>query len=252
MPADLITNSQGGYRFLPGIDPYSCGVAAEADYEIVHVTLSRSQPWHAGLLSVREYLESNDRTPHALCGVELRCAQPHSLDGFLEFNQQYRVLLEEWDMLVDGLNPVARTNVSPVVNPPGETMLHGFSYTVPSDLPWSTFVIAGGGELRDGELKRELIVRVGETSPDAMRDKATRVVEIMCERLASLGDNNRLSTVDVYTQYPLRDIVSDMIIPAIPAVASRGVQWFLTRPPVEEIEFEMDMRGVRQEIFVDL
>ncbi len=252
MIAELTPHPLGGYRFLPGIEPYSCGVVAEPGYEIVHVTLASPRPWHAGLLAVREYLEEFGHERHALCGVELRCPMPHSFGGFGDFNQQYRALLEEWQVLVDGVNPVARTNVSPVVNPPRETMLYGFSYTVTSELTWSTFVIAGGGELREGGLQRESIVRVGETSADAMREKATRVVQIMCERLESLGDNDSLTTIDVYTQHPLRDIIADVIMPAIPAAARRGVNWFLTRPPVEEIEFEMDMRGVQREIIVDL
>ncbi len=252
MKAQLMTHPLGGYRFLPGIEPYSCGVVAEPGFEIVHVTLASPRPWHAGLLAVREYLEELGRERHALCGVELRCPQPHSFGGFGDFNQQYRALLEEWQVLVDGVNPVARTNVSPVVHPPRETVLYGFSYTVPSELQWSTFVIAGGGELGEGGLQRESIVRVGESSAAAMREKATRVIEIMCERLASLGDHDSLTTIDVYTQHPLRDVLVDVIIPAIPTAARLGVNWHLTRPPVEEIEFEMDMRGVQQDIVVDL
>ena len=31
--------SAGGYRFLPGIAPFSSGVVAAAGYQIVHVTL---------------------------------------------------------------------------------------------------------------------------------------------------------------------------------------------------------------------
>ncbi len=252
MSAELSLHPLGGYRFLPGIEPYSCGVVAEPGYEIVHATLSNPRPWHAGLLAVREYLEDAGRERQALCGVELRCPRPHSLNGFVEFNRDYRNLLDEWGIPVNRVNPVARTNVSPVVKPPRETELYGFSYTVPSKLPWSTFVIAGGGELRDGGLQRELIVRVGETSEDAMRDKATRVTEIMCERLQSLGDDHRLTAINVYTQHPVRDNLADVILPAIPAASRCGVHWFLTRPPVEEIEFEMDMRGVQQDIVVDL
>ena len=133
MTTALTQHPLGGYRFLPGISPYSCGVVAESGYEIVHVTLANARPWHAGLLAVREYLEEIGRERHALCGVELRCHQPHSFGGFSDFNQQYRSLLEEWEVLVDDVNPIARTNVSPVVNPPRETMLDGFSYTVPSE-----------------------------------------------------------------------------------------------------------------------
>ena len=133
MKSDLPANPRGGYRFLPGIEPYSCGVVAARGWEIVHVVLAHPLAWHDGLVSIRRYLEQIGRDRHALCGVELRCPEPFSIDGFIAFNQQYRSLLEDWDMLVDGANPVARTNVAPVEDPPSESVVYGFSYTEPSD-----------------------------------------------------------------------------------------------------------------------
>src|SRR5207244_12523200 len=52
------------------------------------------------------------------------------------------------DLLVDGQNPIARTNVAPVVGPPGEASLYGFGYTAPGGPPTPTFVVAGSGETR--------------------------------------------------------------------------------------------------------
>jgi len=69
------------------------------------------------------------------------------------------------------VNPVARTNVAPEVGPPGEAVLYAFSYTVPlenDNLP-PTFIIAGAGELREGNLSPDYIVRAGETGMDAVR-----------------------------------------------------------------------------------
>jgi len=247
----LIANSQGNYRFLPGISPYSSGVIANDGFEIVHATLERPVPWHAGLLGVRQYLADQDRGQHALCGVELRCPRPHTLQGFIEFNTQYRSLLTEWEMMVDGVNPVARTNVAPVVNPPSETVLFGFSYTRPSAATRPTFVVAGGGELLDGGLDRRLIVRSGETSEDAMLEKTRRVVEIMSGRLDGLGaTNDLLSTIDVYSSHPVQQGLAEVILPGLPAAAQLGVRWFYSRPPIEDIEFEMDMRGVVHDIVV--
>ena len=94
----LKRNQRGGYRYLPGIDPYSCGVAADTDHEIIHATLAQPLPWLAGLLEARRYLEGTGRDAHALCGVELRCPEPMSFDGFAVFNGEYRALLEEWDV----------------------------------------------------------------------------------------------------------------------------------------------------------
>jgi hypothetical protein len=42
------------------------------------------------------------------------------------------------------------------------------------------------------------------------------------------------------------------IIRGIPSAASVGLHWFYTRPPILDIEFEMDVRGVVREIVIDL
>jgi len=253
MTTPLTLNPKGGYRFLLGIEPYSSGVVAQPGFEIVHVTLAKSIGWHGGLVAARRFLEQLGLDQHALCAVELRCPEPHSIGGFVEFNQQYRALLEEWDTPVDGENPIARTNVAPVVDPPNETVLYGFSYCFPSHTPRSTFVVAGGGELPTRSLDRDRIVRVGETSADAMLAKAECVVGIMRYRLDRLGATDDLiSAIDVYTAHGLQQPLSEVVMPALPAASRLGVHWFYSRPPVGEIEFEMDMRGVSQELVIDL
>ena len=253
MTSLLKSNEAGGYRFVPGIAPYSSGVVAMQGFEIVHVALQTQLPWHDGLNAARRYVEAKKLTCRNLCAVELRCPQPYTLEGFIDFNNQYRRLLNAWEMLVDGLNPVARTNVAPVVDPPREAMLFAFSYTRPSDLSRRTFVVAGGGELPDGELTERRIVRVGETSPEALIEKAECVAEIMNSRMQGLGGSRELLTVlDVYTAHPLRPRLESVLVSRLPAIASRGVHWFYSRPPIVDIEFEMDMRGVVCEEVVDL
>jgi len=253
MSSQITLNPTGGYRFLPGIAPYSSGVIAEPGFEIVHVTLLRPLQWLAGLTAVRQYLEQAGRPQQSLCGVELRCPRPHSMTGFIEFNSQYRSLLEEWDMLIDGENPVARTNVAPVTAPPESTVLFGFSYTRPSAADNTTFVVAGGGELPTRKLDKRLIVRAGECSPEAMLEKTRCVVKIMCTRLNGLGaTDDQLTAIDVYTAHDLRVPLEREVLSDLPAAARLGVHWFYSRPPIQDIEFEMDMRGVRQELTVDL
>lgn len=253
MSSELVAHPSVGYRFLPGIAPYSSGVVAVPGHEIVHLTLAKPLPWHPGLCAARKYLESLKLQQQALCGVELRCPAPHSLGGFSDFNREYRQLLEEWNMLVDDQNPVARTNVAPVESPPDETMLHAFSYVEPSTVSQLTFVVAGGGELPHRDLERHRIVRVGETSTDAMREKAECVLRIMQHRLDKLGgDNDSLTTIDVYTAHPLHPLLEDVVLSKLEAAQRLGVHWYYSRPPVEEIEFEMDMRGVQRELTIEL
>ena len=93
------------------------------------------------------------------------------------------------------------------------------------------------------------IVRKGETSPDAMKEKARFVMNIMGERLRGLGgDWSRVTVLDVYTAHPIHSFLMDELLnPAGPA-AIHGVRWFPSRPPVEGLEFELDMRGVGKEL----
>ena len=248
-----VPHPTGEYAFLPGIDPYSCGVIAAPGWEIVHATLDRPLPWHHGMLSIRSYLETIGRHRHALCGAELRCPAPYSMGDFIAFNTKYRALLDDWEMILDNVNPLARTNVAPVTNPPTEPMIHGFSYTSPNQNSPPTFVVAGAGELREGALDSQGIVRRGETCADAMQEKAKYVVEVMRERQQGLGAaDESLTVIDVYTEHPLQHILSDVIKPVLPAAARLGVHWYHTQPPVKEIEFEMDMRGVVQDIVLKL
>jgi len=251
MASRLKLNVLGGYQFLPGIDPYSSGVISISGREIIHATLSRPVAWRQGLIDVREYLEQRGLERFSLCGVELRCPEPHPMTGFIDFNKQYRALLEEWDMLVDGENPVARTNVAPVVSPPKESQLYGFSYVEPNESSAPTFVVAGGGELPHRELSDQHIVRFGETGEAALLDKARCVVDIMQTRLNRLeADEQLLSSIRVYCAHPVHSALESVIIPGIPDAARVGIQWFYSRPPIRNIEFEMDLRGVRREIII--
>ena len=253
MGSQLKQNLRGGYQFLPGIEPYSSGVIAIPGREIIHVTLGRPLPWRQGVVAAREYLEESELDRFCLCGVELRCPEPHLMSGFIDFNRQYRALLEEWDMLVEGENPVARTNVAPVVAPPAESVLYGFSYSEPSDFDQATFVVAGGGELPHRDLDDQHIVRFGEVSEDAMLEKARCVVGIMQHRLERLeADEQLLSSVRVYSAHSVHRALEDVIIPGIPEAARVGIHWSYARPPIRNIEFEMDLRGVRDEIVLDL
>ena len=246
----LFEKKKGQFRFLKGIDPYSCGVIAAPGYEVVHATFMDPPPWREGFRKADGHLRESGRGRHALCGVELRCPEPRPMDGFIRFNVDYCDLLASWDLHVDGMNPVARTNVAPVHGPPDETVMHAFSYTVPCrEQESGTFVIAGAGELREGVLTDDAIVRRGETGSGALREKAAYVVRVMADRLAGLGaDWDRVTTVDVYTAHPLEGILDEVVLPGVGGAQRQGFRLYRARPPVIEIEFEMDVRGIRREI----
>jgi hypothetical protein len=243
----LIDHPHGGYCFLPGIAPYSCGVVAAAGFEVVHVTLHRPVPYLRGFDAIERHLASEGRPRAALCGVELRCPRPYSFEGFAEFNAGYARILEGWGLLVDGVNPVARTNVAPEVDPPVEPVLYGFSYTRPCDPSAPpTFVVAGAGELPEGVLEAEGIVRAGDISPGGVAAKARCVMDLLDGRLRGLGGAwADVTAIDVYTIHP---ILPEAILDRAGPAAIHGVRWFYSRPPIVGIEYEMDLRGVRTEL----
>ena len=247
---ELLINKRGGYDFLSGIAPYSSGVVAREGFEIVHVTFAEMLPWREGFARIEKDFSDKCRGHEALCGVELRSPEPFSMEGFGDFNTGYRALLEEWGLLVDGQNPVARTNVAPFADAPGEVCLHAFSHTAPCAEGRRTFVVAGGGEVNGG-LRNENIVRFGEMSPEAMAEKAAFVMDLMELRLRGLGVGwEGVTVTDVYTVHPLRGIVEGVMLPRMGVAALKGLTWHFSRPPIVEIEFEMDLRGVRRELVI--
>lgn len=246
----LVDHPAGDYRFLPGISPYSCGVVAKPGFEIVQVTLAQPLAYLEGFKRITHFLSLHGRERAALCAVSLRSPKPYTFAGFAEFNALYAAVLKHWGLFVDGVNPVARTNVAPVVAAPIEPVLYGFSFTRPcgAELP-VTFVVAGAGELPEGKLARADIVSLGDVSPAGLATKARFVMDLMETRLHGLGaDWPAVSEVNIYTAHPLKQILPDLVLKRIGPTAIHGAHWHYSRPPIEEIEYEMDIRGVRTEL----
>lgn len=240
----LVENPAGGFAFLPGGPPYSAGVVALPGFEIVRATLQRPLPYREGFAWIDRRLESIGRPSAALCAIELRSPKPWSMEDFGVFNARYRVELETRGILLDGTNPVARTNVAPAYAPPEEPSLYAFSYTIPSSSAGRTFVIAGAGDLDERG-----IVAEGQTSPEAMRTKATFVMDVMMRRLAALGCSvDDVTAMAVYSVHSPLDFLADVLLAPLGDVAVHAFQWYYSRPPVIGLEFEVDMRGVRQEM----
>jgi len=249
---DLIANPKGNYRFLTGIAPFSAGVIADAGYEIVHAVLHRPPPYRAGFERIAAHLEREGRPKYALCAIELRLPQPLTYAGFDEFNGGYLQLLDDWSLYVDDINPITRTNVAPEMVRLSEPSLYAFSYTQPADASRATFIVAGAGEVKQFNLTSQMIVRQGETSSDAMREKAGCVMSRMDERLRGLGVGwGDVSAVDVYTVHALETYVRDSILAPLSATAVHGFHWHHARPPITGIEIEMDVRGIATELHLD-
>ena len=105
------------------------------------------------------------------------------------------------------MNPVARSNVCPEINPPSVPSFHAFGFTIEAMHASPTFVIAGSGEAPEGSIGSyaERAVRSGETSADAIREKARFVLGEMERRLSALGFGWLDTTVvQIYTLLNIR------------------------------------------------
>jgi hypothetical protein len=160
-------------------------------------------------------------------------------------------LLREWEILLGDANPIPRTNVAPVAAGPAEPSLYAFAYTVTGATPAPTFIVAGAGEMRERGRGADGIVRLGDTSPEGMQEKARFVMGVMQERLRALdADWSRVTAINVYTAQPIHALLLEDILRAAGAAAIHGIRWFPSRPPIQGLEFEMDVRGVARELML--
>jgi hypothetical protein len=186
----------GGYRFIAHQFQYSGGVAAEPGFRIERARFTRPVPLAEGFDAIEAYLGGVGRSPTAFCACELRSPAQFTDAGFVAFNRHYVERLAAWGIFRDEINPVARSNVCPEIDPPATPSFFAFSYTVPSESRTArSFVAAGSGEAREGGPSYEgRIIRRGDQSPEAMCEKARFVLGAM--ELAHGGARLRLGGRD--------------------------------------------------------
>ncbi len=238
----------GGYRFIPYAFQYSGGVVAEPGFRIERARFARPLPLAEGFDAIEANLKGLGRPPTAFCACELRSPAQFTAAGVIAFNRQYVQRLEKWGTFRDDINPVARSNVCPEIAPPATPSFYAFSYTMPGD--GGGFVAAGSGEACDGTGSyAERIVRFGDQSPAAMRDKAHLVLDVMEERMAPLGVGwGDVTTTQLYTVYDVHPFFADEFVArgAVPA----GLTWHFARPPVQGLDLEIDVRGLARELVI--
>ena len=185
----------------------------------------------------------------SFCACELRSPAPFTEAGFVAFNRVYVGTLERWGIYRDEENPVARSNVCPEIGAPAEPSFEAFCYTVPaaSGSGPASFGIAGSGEAPEGAGSyTERTIRLGDTSADGMREKVRYVLGAMEARMAALDVGwADVSATQVYTVYDLHPFLADEIVAR--GAAAAGLTWYYARPPVEGLDYEMDVRGVPTE-----
>ena len=185
--------------------------------------------------------------------LRLRAALPAQFTdaGFVAFNRHYVERLAAWGIFREEVNPVARSNVCPEIDPPTTPSFYAFSYTVPSESRAArSFVAAGSGEAREGGPSYEgRIIRPGDHSPEAMREKANFVLGAMEQRMTALGFSwADVTATQVYTIFEIHPLLADEFVRR--GAMSGGLAWHFARPPVQGLDFEVDVRGVSHELVI--
>ena len=245
--AEIIDFADGGYRFMRGVFPYSAGVAALPGMTIERVRLRRVLPMADGFAAIAAHLRQLGRPLTALCACELRSPAPFSDEGFAAFNGQYVDTLKQWQLFRDGVNPVARSNLAPALSPPAEPGFFAFSYTVPAADAAPSFVIAGSGEVPEGQANyRDHIVAKGDVSAAGLLRKARWVLAEQERRLAALGFGwGEVTATQVYTVHDIHPFVASELVAR--GADAGGITWHYVRPPIVDLDYEMDCRGVAVE-----
>jgi len=237
----------GGYRTIPAVFQYSGGVAAEPGFAIVRMRFQQPVPLAHGFARIESVIGEAGRPLTAFCACELRSPAPFTEDGFRAFNEVYAGTLRQWGVMQGDANPVARSNVCPETDPPAEPSFYAFCFTVATQGHAPTFVVAGSGEAVEGKGNyRDHTVRGGETSPDAIAEKARFVLGEMERRLSLLGFSwGHTTATQVYTIHDLYPFLAGEIVRR--GAARAGLTWHYARPPVRDLEYEMDCRAIMDE-----
>ena len=244
---EVLPFPQGGYRFVKGVFQYSAGAAALPGYRIERARFARDVPLAEGFARIAGYLQALGRPLTAFCACELRSPAPFDDHGFRTFNEVYAAVLGSWGLLALGENPVARSNVCPEIDPPAEPGFHAFSYAVPADDAPASFVIAGSGESIEGHATyAERTVAYRDLSLAGLRAKAAHVHDVMEGRMAALGVTWSATTAtQVYTVHDIHPFLADDIVRR--GAARHGITWHFNRPPIIDLEYEVDCRAVHVE-----
>ena len=244
---NTIEAQNSGYRFMPGVSQYSCGVAALPGFALERVRFADPVPLRAGFTRIAEILKSAGRPLTAFAACELRSPAPFTEEGFKAFNEIYIKTLIEWGVMKDGVNPVARSNVCPKIDPPAEPCFYAFSYAVMAPGAPKSFVIAGSGESVEGKANyRDHIVAPGDTSPAGMLKKAKWVLDEMERRMSAFsGTWKQTTAVQLYTVQDVYAVLESEL--GRRGVFRNGLTWHFNRPPVVGLDYEMDCRCVHIE-----
>lgn len=244
--SDFISNTAGGYRFLPAGPVFNSGAVPLTGHEIVHVLFNPWVPLDRAWQVIEATLKDAGRPREALCGMELRIPRQLTFDGFRSFNAPYIEQLRQWNLVFGEYSAVSRTNVAPAF-PPSVPSVHAFSYAAKSQARATTFCVSGTADI-DPNGK---IIAQGDLSPEGMRQKLQYVIGVITDRLGRLGLSWEDAThTDLCLAHDIGDLLETLVMPGLQGAGSRGLRMHLARPPIIDAEIELETRGVRRELVI--
>jgi hypothetical protein len=232
----LAHSPSGNYRFLAAEGrPFSGGIVADDGYDLVHARFERPVPLEAGLAGAVRHVAAAGRTAQAIAGFELRIPGPLSKAGFDEFNRAYVSSLKSLGLEVDGLMPAARTNVAPAVGSISEPSVYAVTYTIPTRRIRRGFLLSG----------------VPETEGNNPAEMLDSIMRVLSARLGELGATwDDATAIQLYGLDDFQDALVKNVLPRTGGAAIHGIQWFPSRPPIEGLKFEIDLRSAGTELIL--
>ena len=92
-------------------------------------------------------------------------------------------------------------------------------------------------------------MRYRDVSPDGLKEKVHYVVGVMEKRMAEFGLGWKDATaVQTYTVHDFHPVFAEEMVRR--GAARSGLTWHFARPPVVDLEYEMDCRRVVREIVI--
>jgi hypothetical protein len=134
---------------------------------------------------------------------------------------------------VDGLMPAARTNVAPTEGEVSEPSVYAVSYIVPARRAGRGFVLSGVPEAEPGDRT---------TMVDSM-------IGALTARLTELnGSWNDVTAIQLYGVDDFKDLIAETVLSRSGRTALPTIQWFPSRPPIEGLNLEVDIRSAGVEL----
>lgn len=205
---EIMDFKPGDYRFIvsPG-GPFSAGVAAMPGFALRRVRFARPVPMADGFAFIKAHLEREGRPVTALAACELRSPAAMTIEQFQAFNAEYLKTLHQWGCKAGDINPLARSNLAPITEVPGEAMFFAFTYTTPEAGSAGDFLISGKPEIRDG-VTTDRIVGGRDVSLKGLDVKARFVMNAMRERVEALGCKwENVTAAQIYTVHDVRPLL---------------------------------------------